>query len=368
MDNKEFFEKAYSGALQKALSTDDDTFIESVKEKAGRNTKRIYGRKRLTVAVIVIFAVIAAVSVSAGAILNWDIASLFSQRLDMVREQRSRGAVTSITAFYPELFGKIPTAEDSSEDSRYEILQRISHSLDETVAYGEYSIRIYGYAFDGTRLDVLYDITYFDTVAEKLPTNVPWSEGYDPSLKEPIGFRLVRGGEQISVGGLNDLISSEDNMSAFRYEAEVFPPAGAEKAELVMYSTGSEPTDIASFEVELDTLEELQLKLSPNVSKTLTSGVTVTVTDVLICPFGAYIEVEADRYSNDLKISQIPIYLLCKDGSVIDVSGINNSTIGKLEEQNDGKWKNRIFLSGRGNVIDINSIESIKLYSEIIKL
>ena len=368
MDNREFFEKAYSDALQRAMLTDDEAFTESVKEKAAGNIVKPHTRKRFIAIMAAVVAVAAAVTVSAGAILNWDIASLFSQRLDLVREQRSRGAVTSITAFYPELFGKIPTAEDSSDDSRYEILQRISHSLDETVAYGEYNIRIYGYAFDGTRLDVLYDITYSDTVAEKLPANVPWSDSYDPSLKEPIGFRLVRGGEQISVGGLNDLISSEDNMSAFRYETEVFPSSKPEIVQLVMYSTGSEHTDIASFEAELNTPEELQLKLSPNVSKTLASGVTVTVTDVLISPFGAYVEAEADQYGNDPDIWHIPIYLICKEGSVIDVSGINNNTIGKIEEQDDGKRKNRIFLSGRGNVIDINSIESIKLYSEIIKL
>lgn len=366
MDNREFFEKAYSGALQKSLMTDDDAFIESVRERAGSNIKKTYSRKRLTVTVIIVFAVIAAVTASAGAILNWDIASLFSQRLDLVREQRSRGAVTRITAFYPELFGKIQSDGNNDKDREYEILEKISHPLDETIIYGEYTILIYGYAFDGTRLDVMYDVSYPDTVAEKLLTNKPWSEDYDPYLGVPVGFRLDSGGEQHSIGGFNDLLFREDNKSAFRYE--VFPPAGAEKAELVMQTNGSEAIDIASFEVELDAPEELQLRISPNVSKKLENGVTVTVTDVLISPFGAFVEAEADQSSDDHEIWKVPIYLFCKDGSVIDVSGINNNTIGKQEEQDDGKWKYRIFLFGRGNVIDINRIDSIKLYSEIIKL
>lgn len=372
MKYKDFFGNSYLQILKNGRFRNDDEFIKTVREKVTASSKKNrFGSHAAAAAVMIAAMLIGTISV--GAALDWDIASLFSRSFEAVRETRSPG-VRDITAFYPELFGKINYDEAdiaAAREREYEILRTLSHNLNETVKYGDYTMHIDGYAFDGTRLDILYDLTFTNELNDDISRKCdPRSEEYDPFLENPVYFTVYANDERISLGGYGDMISVSENSISYRYEAEISQRGHYDSARLSTEFIRPEKATVAAFDIGLDDHPELRLNIDASLTKKLRAGERITVNNIRISPFGVVVEAETDSditFEAVSEMHKMPLYLICKDDSVIDVSGYGNSVLSKYEEL-DGGRKYVIFLSSRGKIIDINNIRTIKLYSEMIEL
>lgn len=377
-DYGNIFENALNEAFDSARLPDDEKFIELVKERSGNmKTKKIKLKKPAVIAVSVGAA--AVLTVSAGAALNWDIASLFTQKLETVKED-NQAMMNSYYEFFPEEFGgEIPdgaAAAVPAGEREYDILQAITHPIDETAEFDGYTVHIDGYAFDGVRLDVIYDITYNDELYDRIKENKEkrkTSEDYDPFLERPVSFRLEANGESISPGANGDHITeAEDGAAETRLELITEIPDGVETAELTLYRYHPEKADIMTFEVDLTPPEGLSLNIDAELSRTLPDGTTETISDIQITPFGTQMNVVVDPYTepsmNSPRAQKAPIFLFYDDGTIIDISGIGNHVLSHEEVNGDGTASYRIYISSRGNVLDVSRIKSIKIYNEQIDI
>ena len=398
MNYNEIFEDTLSEICKKAPFSDDEQMFNTVIERASNmEKKKIKFKKPAVIAASI--AAAAALTVSVGAAMNWDIASLFVQRLDTVKEQQT-SIVSNIMDFYPEQLGEYRpenAVTDGGERNGYDILQKISQPLDETIEYNGYTVQIYGYAFDGTRFDVLYDITYSDEVKELIKENnrrldefgemLKTDEelrkrteagdnsmnGYDGFINCPIMFSLYNGEDCLIVGGGSDSVTKTENGLECRSDLITDMSEGLEKAELVMeYVTKQEHKDLASFDVELSVPDDLILDVDTEYSKQLTDDRNLTVNNIRISPFGVNVYFTLDNlidtHEDNSAIYQVPIYLIYKDGMVMDTSGFGNSTLMQFNNHGDGTAEPHTYLSSRGNVIDVTEIQAIKLYDTIINI
>ena len=76
MDYKELFDNVMYEKYDTTPLSDDSAFIHSIEERARKMEKKKLGSKKPAV-IAASIAAAAALTVSAGAALNWDIASLF---------------------------------------------------------------------------------------------------------------------------------------------------------------------------------------------------------------------------------------------------------------------------------------------------
>lgn len=398
MDYRNIFESALNEAYDIGRLPDDDGFIRSVKERTVNMEKKKFKMKKPAV-IAASIAAAAALTVSVGAAADWDIASLFVQRLGTVKEHHT-SLVDNIADFFPEQFGEYRpenAVTDGGERNEYDILQKITHPLDETVEYNGYTVHIYGYAYDGARFVLMYDITYSDEVKELIGENNrrleefnemyrtdeelrkrvdegdPFRNGYDGFINDPILFRLSNVSEGLyTLGGSTKLAVTEDGREC-RREIITDMYDVPENVQLIMdhVTTREKKENVASFDVELSAPDELMLDVETGYTKQLADGRELTVKNIRISPFGVNVYLSVDKFDlngDNEPIYQVPVYLIYKDGTVIDASGCGNSTMTMFNAQADGSAEPRTYLSSRGNIIDVTEIQAIKLYDTIIEL
>lgn len=148
-----------------------DDMVRAAKEKAG--IAEVKTPRRLHRPAVLITAIIAGISlfaVTAGALLKWDIFSLFRSQRE--NAQNAAGEISSeLTARKRTFLDNINIPEGAEAfpeytEREYEILAELAHEGDLTFDYGEKSLHISGYVFDGSCLDIYYDVTYPDTDTE----------------------------------------------------------------------------------------------------------------------------------------------------------------------------------------------------------
>ena len=109
-------------------------------------------------------------AITSGALLKWDIFSLFRSQRE--NAQNAAGEISSeLTDRKRTFLDNINIPEGAKAfpeytEREYEILAELAHEADLTFDYGEKSLHISGYVFDGSCLDIYYDVTYPDTDTE----------------------------------------------------------------------------------------------------------------------------------------------------------------------------------------------------------
>ena len=377
-DYRNIFETALDEVYESAGLSGDEEFSRTVRERAVKPTKTNNVKWRKPTVIAASAAAAAVLTVSAGAALNWDIASLFTSRLDAVKEDNQM-MMNSYYEFFPEEFdAEIPegaTAEMSVGEREYEILQAITHPIDETLEWEGYTVHIDGYAFDGSRLDIIYDVSYSDELNERIKENDLKSitdEDYDACLKYPVSFGLEVNGVSIVPGGNGDHVAEYDGKTEIRFELITEIPEGVTAAELKVKALRPAKAVIAAYDIDLTPPEGLSLDIDTELTRTLPDGVTETITGIRINPFGTTIDCTVDPYygpsSDSPRARKAPIFLFYDDGTILDISGIGNNVVGHVLDSNSSSATVRLYISSRGNVIDVGRIKAIKIYNETIGL
>ncbi len=379
-DFRSLFENATDETFRTAHLPDDDEFINIVKERTS-SMKTSTGNNKKWKKPAVVAAVLgaaAAVTVTAGAALNWDIAGLFTGRLEAIKEDNQM-MMNSYYEFFPEEFGgEIPEGAVSViplNVRQYEILQEMTRPIDDTIEWEGYSVHIDGCAFDGSRLDIIYDVSYSDELNERIKENDLKKindEDYDAFLKRPVSFGLEVNGESITPGGGGDHVTEYDGKTEMRFELITEIPEGVTAAELKVKTLRPEEAVIATYDIDLTPPEGLSLDIAANLARTLPDGTTETITDMRITPFGTIIDCVADKYNQQSfdrpRARKAPIFLFYDDGTILDISGIGNHVLSHEEVNDDGTVNYRIYISSRGNVIDVSRINSVKIYNTMIEV
>ena len=376
MNYKDFIENALSEAYENAPFSDDETLFNIVKERTSNmEKKKLRSKKPAVIAVSI--AAAAALTVSAGAALNWDIASLFQNNNAVEREKREQ-IVDEIDREY-NVVKNTDAVIDSADSAReYELLSKISHNVDMTVTYDNYLIHISGYSCDGSHVEVLYDLTYkngFDEIKRKI-------EQDDHSDFNPFDLWLSDENSDALTTGANggptiDYNDFGDNIP-FSCIFNLRKPVTSEKAVLSFFdvrkNTDASPYDIkdavVSFEIDLTVPGMKSLDIDTNINETLNRGKSVNISKINVSTFGvtAYCVIDDNYIDIFTELGQMPIYITYNNGTTVDVSGYGSGSGGNAIPRDDGAFEFIVDISSGGTVIDVDNIKAVQIYDEIIEL
>lgn len=186
MDCKKTIDDMWSEIYERHYD-DSGRICERIAENAERLAGRKAPRKRGNVfAAAASLLTAAALTVSAGAAANWDIASMFVRQNAKARELPLTWFQREFREYYAD---ESFSVNGASSESEYEILQSISAEVDRKFDIGGHTVHIFGYAYDGNLLDVLYEVAFDGEMPEGTPTfstmilSVP-DDRYDPGASE----------------------------------------------------------------------------------------------------------------------------------------------------------------------------------------
>ncbi len=376
MDYKELFDNVMYEKYDTTPLSDDNAFIQGIKERASSmEKKKIRSKKPAVIAISI--AAAAALTVSAGAALNWDIASLFQSNNSVEREKREQ-IVDEIDKEY-NVVKNTDAVIDSADSAReYELLSEISHNVDKTVTYDNYLIHISGYSCDGSHVEVLYDLTYkngFDEIKSKI-------EQDDHRDFNPFRLWLSDENSDALTTGANggptiDYNDYGDNIP-FSCEFNLRKPVTSEKAVLSFFddrkNTDASPYDIkdavASFEIDLTVPGMKSLDIDTNINETLNKGKSVNISNITVSTFGvtAYCVIDDNDIDIFTELGQMPIYITYNNGTTVDVSGYGSGAGGNTIPRDDGSFDLIVDISSGGTVIDVDNIKAVQIYDDIIEL
>ena len=307
MDYKELFDNVMYEKYDTTPLSDDNAFIQGIKERASNmEKKKIRSKKPAVIAASI--AAAAALTVSAGAALNWDIASLFESSNEKAREQPQPWFQREFRESYKtENF----TNRGVSAETEYDILQALSHEIDREFYVNGRKVHILGYAYDGFRLDVLYDETFDD--------NIELTEDTVPYTTLPI---LVLS-DETDYSGNWEIGYSEIIGNTVRYRAKFKVKIDGEKSSarlifadesenLKAHRLGMEYKTENYADIELERDNPYSYRSNPNIR---IDG-SYTVTDLSISPFGISIEGKTVEQVNSFRF---PVIVVFSDGSAADL-------------------------------------------------
>ncbi len=375
MEYKDLFDDVMYEKYDTTPLSDDNAFIQSVKERASKmEKKKIKFKKPAVIAASI--AAAAALTVSVGAATNWDIVSLFVQQNKEMREENSQ-SYEYIAKFYPEYFEYIPegaSVDNTNSKREYEILEKITHTIENGVIdYKDWIINVTGYAYDGNRFEIAYDVTYKNGI-----------DSYKLGEGPAFDVHLMKDNEYLFSGGSGQPVTKEGDTEKRKSYFSCKPIAlNYNTAELVLFVYGKdiEYEEIASFDIDLTVHGELTLDLDTDISGKYTTGKALKVEHVRISPLGVTVntaEMPDDDAASFEPYSMgganydperdVPVYITYKDGTVLDSSSYGNSKSVNADMRDDGMIVKRVSMSARDNVIDVENIKSVQIYNEIIEL
>ena len=376
MEYKDLFDDVMYEKYDTTPLSDDNAFIQSVKERASKmEKKKIKFKKPAVIAASI--AAAAALTVSVGAATNWDIVSLFQSNNADEREKRVL-IVDEIDKEYNVVMNKDAVIDSTDSAGEYELLSGISHTIDKTVDYDNYLLHISGYSCDGSHVKVLYDITYkngYEEIKNKIEQNN--HRDYNPFsswLLDENSDSLTTGA---SGGSTIDFKDYGDNIP-FSYEFNLRKPVTAEKAVLSFFDdrkdTDESPLNIkdavASFEIDLSVPGMKSLDIDTDINETLNKGRSVNISKITVSTFGvtAYCVIDDNNIDIFTELGQMPIYITYNNGTTVDVSGYGSGAGGNAIPRDDGSFDLIVDISSGGTVIDVDNIKAVQIYDEIIEL
>ena len=326
-----------------------DDMVRAAKEKAG--IAEVKTPRRLHRPAVLIIAIIAALSlfaVTAGALLKWDIFSLFRSQRE--NAQNAAGELSSELTDRKHTFLdniNIPEGAEAFPEytaREYEILAELAHEADLTFDYGDKTLHISEYVFDGSCLDIYYDVTYPDTDTE---------------------FYFYSDDTLTASAAVPYLLYTDGNIAYYRSRNYLQLAEGIKSTEIIIGDSDIQPDDSTqnSFIVDVPSVE-------PVVIEDIELNEGVHLNRFVLSPLGAFMELsESIEYIQTYDSSAYPIYVTYENGSVIDLSDYTGNFEGGAGYLNE---EGRIVLDytiGRNmNIFDIEQIRSVQIFNEVIKI
>ncbi len=376
MEYKDLFDDVMYEKYDTTPLSDDNAFIQSVKERA-RNMEKKKIRFKKPAVIAASIAVAAALTVSVGAATNWDIVSLFQSNNADEREKREL-IVDEIDKEYNVVMNKDAVIDSTDSAGEYELLSGISHTIDKTVDYDNYLLHISGYSCDGSHVKVLYDITYkngYEEIKNKIEQDN--HRDFNPFslwLSDENSDALTTGA---SGGPTIDYNDYGDNIP-FSCKFNLRKPVTSEKAVLSFFddrkNTDTSPYDIkdavVSFEIDLTIPGMKSLDIDTDINETLNKGRSVNISKITVSSFGvtAYCVIDDNNIDIFTELGQMPIYITYNNGTTVDVSGYGSGAGGNTIPRDDGSFDLIVDISSGGTVIDVDNIKEVQIYNEIIEL
>ena len=163
MNYKDFFENALCEAFAKAPFSDDEQMFNIVKERT-RNMEKKKSKFKKPIAVIASIAAAAALTVSVGAALNWDINALFGDMFG--KKSAEQNIMPYIDTDSPQN-AQFVAVENTYRNSGFDY-SRYGKELDMSYDCEGYTLNLKGVMGEGRVIYLIYDIV-FDDVNETLP-------------------------------------------------------------------------------------------------------------------------------------------------------------------------------------------------------
>ena len=324
-----------------------DDMVRAAKEKAG--IAEVKTPRKLHRPAVLITAIIAGISlfaVTAGALLKWDIFSLFRSQRE--NAQNAAGEISSELTDRKRTFLDNINIPEGAEafpeytEREYEILAELAHEADLTFDYGDKTLHISGYVFDGSCLDIYYDVTYPDTE-----------------------FYFYSDDTLTASAAVPYLLYTDGNIAYYRSRNYLQLADDVTSIEITVSSSDNSPDDSTqnSFIVDVPNIESIVIE-----DIELNEGVHLN--RFVLSPLGAFMELsESIEYIQTYDSNAYPIYVTYKDGTVIDLSDYTGNFEGGAGYLNE---EGRIVLDytiGRNmNIFDIEQIRSVQIFNEVIKI
>ena len=326
-----------------------DDMVRAAKEKAG--IAEVKTPRRLHRPAVLIIAIIAALSlfaVTAGALLKWDIFSLFRSQRE--NAQNAAGEISSELTDRKRTFLDNINIPEGAEafpeytEREYEILAELAHEADMTFDYGDKTLHISGYVFDGSCLDIYYDVTYPDTDTE---------------------FYFYSDDTLTASAAVPYLLYTDGNIAYYRSRNYLQLSGNVTSTEIIIGDSDTPPDDSTqnSFIVDVPSIK-------PVIIEDIELNEGVHLNRFVLSALGAFMELsESVEYIQSYDSSAYPIYVTYEDGTVIDLSDYTGNFEGGAGYLNE---EGRIVLDytiGRNmNIFDIEQIRSVQIFNEVIKI
>lgn len=163
MNYKDFFEDALCEAFTKAPFSDDEKMFDIVKERT-RNMEKKKVKFKKPIAVIASIAAAAALTVSVGAALNWDINALFGDMFG--KKSAEQNIMPYIDTDSPQN-AQFVAVENTYRNSGFDY-SRYGKELDMSYDGEGYTLNLKGVMGEGRVIYLIYDIV-FDDENDTLP-------------------------------------------------------------------------------------------------------------------------------------------------------------------------------------------------------
>ena len=328
-----------------------DDMVRAAKEKAGiTDVKPAHKLQRTAILIISIIATLSLFAVTAGAFLNWDIFSIFRSQRE--NAQNAAGEISSELTDRKRTFLDNINIPEGAEafpeytEREYEILAELAHEADLTFDYGDKTLHISGYVFDGSCLDIYYDVTYPDT-----DTDTEFYFYGDDTLTASAAVPY--------------LLYTDGNIAYYRSRNYLQLAGSVTSTEIIIGDSDTPPDDSTqnSFIVDVPSIK-------PVIIEDIELNEGVHLNRFVLSPLGAFMELsESIEYIQTYDSNAYPIYVTYENGSVIDLSDYTGNFEGGAGYLNE---EGRIVLDytiGRNlNIFDIEQIRSVQIFNEVIKI
>ena len=366
----EIYEKHYD---------DTENICDKIIAKAGKFADKPIKRKPKRAFVITAsVAAMAALTVSVGAVTDWNIASLFAKHSQDENDSvdkwlKSDGyahLVQEEDYTYIQQINVPENAGSYTPDYAHdrEITERITQELNQAFEFEKFTVYMNGCMYDGLNAVFFFDIEYkniFDALAantQLLPVSF-----YSPVRGGSDGGEVLnRNGcvlsctERMSIG---DIVDGVDFSDPFEIHVRSFDEVKGEFEKEYDEQAGEYREKMYSFTLSMPDIEDLIYDREMSMTVELTGFGSGTLDNIRISP--TMIALHISDYVGNFPHFVIPVYVTMKDGTVLPL-GWESEKPGLLYP--DGSKELYCCIRCIGTVLDVNNIRSIQFYNDIIEL
>ena len=354
MDYKKVFEDTLSEICEKAPFSDDEQMFNIVIERTSNMEKKNFKFKK-PIAIVASVATAAALTVSVGAAINWDIASLFMNGTAIEREEYAQISEKKLREYYQN---EGYTVHGVSAETEYDILQAISHEIDRDFNVAGHDVHITGYAYDGNWLELLYEVKFDEGVPEndidRFPVSINFASN-DSRFVEP-GWRI------------RPTQVTENTIKYISYH-NVALPENLDVRMLVVPHEDNLRAHIQGMAYETENYVDIHLSgtneysISKDVDYSVNDDSDVlNISNISISPFGFLMK--GTRNEESYELSNLPVLAVFNDGTVIDME----LRTGGSDPADDGTVGFDWSYSSHGVLLDAREITEVRIGDTVIPI
>lgn len=353
MNYKELFDDLMREKYDNAPFSDDRAFIAAIKERTSIMEKKKHNIRKPAV-IAVSLAAAAALTVSVGAAMNWDIAALFVNATADDRSEHSEYADKNIRQYYESGDYALRSV---SADIEYEMLQSITHEIDRSFNVAGYDVHFTGYAYDGNWFELLYEV--------KFDKGVPSESGN----RFPVAIATASDDERFeSPGWITKIAGISENTIEYRSYHDIAFPEDINIRLFAIEDNEHLTAYINGMDYESDNYVDIMLTGTNNYSynadtDAITADGAITIKNVCITPLGIVLKGAGSDENNGLDITQ-PLLVVFKDGTVTDITG----SMGESDQTDDGMYEFKYSYYSNGILLDAREITELRIGDAVIPI